>query len=116
MNPNSPNTMPLRGGAEVAMRLDANDRLEPDFVDALLGALTEMAVLSPRRQADLAIAMRRAGMEGDEALLDVALEALEEDGCIEHVVRLGDGGVLVSVTAHGIERLSQTSRRYVLDI
>jgi len=34
----------------------------PDFVDALLAALTQIAALSPRRQADVAVAMRRAGL------------------------------------------------------
>lgn len=91
-------------------------RVDIDFVDALLAALTEMAVRSPRRQADLAVALRRSGLEAPEEMLGAALELLEQDGCVENMVQLADGGVLLSVTAHGIEYLSQTSRRYVLDV
>lgn len=115
------NPVPMSGYPDLRSRDSAGrtvqtPALDTDFVDALLAALTEMAVRSPRRQADLAVALRRAGIEGDAAMLVGALAQLEEDGCIEHLVPLTDGGLLVSVTAHGIERLSQTARRHVLDI
>ncbi|MBN8889183.1 MAG: hypothetical protein J0I21_04555 [Alphaproteobacteria bacterium] len=92
------------------------DLVDPDFTEALLAALTGMAVRSPRRQADLAVALLRSGMTVDEASVTAALRHLERDGCIEHLVPLTDGGLLMSVTAHGIERLSHTARRYVLDV
>jgi hypothetical protein len=88
---------------------------DADFVEALLAALTAMAVRSPRRQADLGVALRRSGIEASAAELRQAIAGLEADGCIEHVVPLTDGGLLMQVTAHGIERLSQTNRRHVLD-
>lgn len=88
---------------------------EREFVEALLAALTDMAVRSPRRQADLAVALRRSGIEAAAPLIHQALAALEEDGCIEHLVLLTDGGLLMQVTSHGIERLSHTSRRHVLN-
>ncbi len=91
------------------------ERPDSDFLEALLAALTDMAVRSPRRQADLAVALRRSGIEAPAPTMRQALAALEADGCIEHLVPLADGGLLMQVTAHGIERLSQTSRRHVLD-
>ena len=92
-----------------------SERPDREFVEALLAALTDMAVRSPRRQADLTVALRRSGIEAAAPLMREALDTLEEDGCIEHLVPLNDGGLLMQVTAHGIERLSQTSRRHVLD-
>lgn len=88
---------------------------EPELAAALLAALAGMAVLSPRRQADLAVALRRAGLTPEPAALGRALDALEEDGCIEQLVPLADGGMLMQITAHGIERLSKTEWRTVLD-
>lgn len=94
----------------------AAERPTADLVEALLAALTAMAVRSPRRQADLAVALRRSGIEAAASSIRQALESLEADGCIEQLVPLTDGGLLMQVTAHGIDRLSQTSRRYVLDV
>jgi hypothetical protein len=85
-----------------------------DFDDALLAALAGMAVRSHRRQADLDVAVRRAGLIAGPDRLRVALRRLLEDGCVERVVPLADGGVLVSVTGRGIERISHTARRYVV--
>jgi hypothetical protein len=90
-------------------------RPDREFLEALLAALTDMAVRSPRRQADLAVALRRSGIKAPASTMRQALTSLEADGCIEHLVQLADGGLLMQVTAHGIERLSQTSRRHVLD-
>jgi hypothetical protein len=85
-----------------------------DFDDALLAALAQMAVRSHRRQADLDVAVRRAGLLVGPDRLRAALQRLQDDGCVERVVPLADGGVLVSVTGRGIERLSHTSRRHVV--
>lgn len=111
----STTTTPPAAMPSAAGDIGVAGRVETDFVDALLAALTEMAVRSPRRQADLAVALRRSGMEASEEMLAAGLALLEQDGCVENMVQLADGGVLLSVTAHGIEYLSQTSRRYVLD-
>lgn len=85
-----------------------------EFVDALLAALTEMAVLSPRRQADVAVASRRAGLSASRDVLAKAVDTLYREGCIERPLHLSDGGILASVTMRGIEFLSSTSHRHVI--
>lgn len=85
-----------------------------DFHDALLAALTQMAALSPRRQADVAVAMRRAALATPADGVAPALDRLRADGCIEQPLHLSDGGILVSVTMRGIERLAATSHRHVV--
>ena len=96
--------------------MTGGEAFERDFADALLAALAGMAMRSRRRQADLDIAVRRAGLAANPAQLAAALQALAEDGCIEGMVPLADGGMLLSVTARGIERLSETSWRYSVEI
>ena len=85
-----------------------------DFVDALLAALTGMAVLSPRRQADVAVAVRRAGLAANPKTIASAIAQLIEEGCISHPLYLSDGGILVSVTMRGIEFLATTSHHHVI--
>jgi hypothetical protein len=85
-----------------------------DFLNALLAAVTEMAVLSPRRQADVAVAIRRAGLEANTDTMRRAVDMLSEEGCIERPLHLSDGGILVSVTMRGIEILATTSHRDVV--
>lgn len=85
-----------------------------DFADAVLAAITEMAGLSPRRQADVAVAMRRAGLSAAPALVAAAVAQLHQEGCIDRPLQLSDGGVLVSVTSRAIEILATTSHRHVL--
>ena len=84
-----------------------------DRTDALLAALTEMAALSMRRQADVAVAVRRAGLALDQDAVAAALEQLGTDACIGPPLYLSDGGILVSVTVRGIEHLATTSHRHV---
>lgn len=85
-----------------------------EFLDALLAALAQMAALSPRRQADVAVAMRRAGLAGSRAMVLDALGELRGAGCVDQVLHLSDDGILVSVTMRGIERLAATSHRYAV--
>lgn len=94
----------------------AREAAKPELIEALLAALTDMAVRSPRRQADLAVALRRSGLRAPPMALREALMALEEDGCIENLVPLADGGLLMMITAHGIERLAKSARRDVLGL
>lgn len=84
-----------------------------DRTDALLAALTQMAALSLRRQADVAVAMRRAGLTFSPEIMAAALEQLRRDGSIEPPLFLSDGGILVSVTVRGIEHLATTAYRHV---
>lgn len=84
-----------------------------DRTDALLAALTQMAALSPRRQADVAVAARRSGLSVGADAMEAALDQLRSEGCIEPPLRLSDGGILVSVTVRGIEYLATTAYRHV---
>ncbi len=88
---------------------------EEAFATKLLGALAAMAVRSKRRQADLAAALRRSGMVADQHSLSVALRHLEAIGCIEDLVPLYGGGVLMSVTSRGIEQLNNFPRWTMFD-
>ncbi len=102
-------TAPSTGAASVD-----GEGISRDFVNSLLAALTEMAVLSPRRQADVAVASRRAGLAASPDLLARAVDVLYREGCIERPLHLSDGGILASVTMRGIEFLSSTSHRHVI--
>ena len=76
------------------------------FAFDVLAALADMAMRSKRRQADLDAALRRAGMDSaGHTRRHAALNRLQQLGCIDKVVELTDGGVLLSVTALGLDRL-----------
>ena len=83
---------------------------QSSFPQRLLRALATMAVRSKRRQADLTAAICRGGLQKEAADLAPALRSLEEQGFIEQIVPLYDGGVLVSVTSRGIEQLNTLPR------
>jgi hypothetical protein len=87
-----------------------------EYAEALLAALAGMAVRSPRRQADLGVALRRSGLASEPVRLQAALQSLQRDGCVDGLVPLEDGGVLLQVTSRGIERLSHTVSRFIGDI
>jgi hypothetical protein len=80
------------------------------FLLEVLGAVANMALRSKRRQADLDAAMRYAGLEAGPVRRLAALEQLALQGCIDKVVELNDGGVLLSVTAFGLDRLGGARR------
>lgn len=88
---------------------------QANFADQLLSALATMAMRSKRRQADLCAALCRANLDTDPKIVTEALRQLERSGCIEHLVPLYDGGVLMSVTTRGIEKLSAGPRWNMLD-
>ena len=88
---------------------------ERDFADALLAALAGMAARSHRRQADLFVAARRFGISAPPDRIRQTLHQLQADGCVERVVPLADGGVLLSITGYGLERLSQSSLRHLAE-
>ncbi len=95
--------------------LAAEDDAQARFDDRLLTALATMAVRSKRRQADLAAALRRSAIDTDPHAVGEALGRLEQAGLIEQIVPLYDGGVLMSVTTRGIERLSLVPRWALMD-
>jgi hypothetical protein len=86
-----------------------------EFPQRLLRALATMAVRSKRRQADLAAALCRGGLESEAAEVGVALQELEAAGFVEQIVSLYDGGVLLAVTSRGIEQLNTMPRWAMLD-
>jgi DNA-binding MarR family transcriptional regulator len=94
---------------------DATDQPVALFADELLQALAAMAMRSKRRQADLCAALCRARLDTDPRRVTDALRQLERSGCIEHLVPLYDGGVLMSVTSRGIEKLNAGPRWNMLD-
>ena len=75
------------------------------YVLDVLAAVAEMALRSKRRQADLDAAMTHAGLVASPARRLTALQRLQHAGCVDRVVELNDGGVLLSVTGLGLERL-----------
>lgn len=79
--------------------------LTEELVDEVLAAVVDMALRSKRRQADFDAALQRAGVKAERAVRLAALEQLRGHGCVDNVVELSDGGVLLSVTALGLERL-----------
>ncbi len=88
---------------------------ERDFADALLAAVAAMAARSHRRQADLFVAARRFGLTAPPDHIRQTLRQLHADGCVERVVPLADGGILLSITGRGLERLSHSSLRHLAE-
>jgi len=81
------------------------------FVLDVLAAVADMALRSKRRQADLDASLRHAGLDVGGTKRLAALERLRAHGFIDKVVELSDGGVLLSVTALGLDRLNAGRRR-----
>lgn len=81
------------------------------FLIDVLTAVAGMAMRSKRRQADLDAALRNAGVECERPRRMAALERLRTGGYVDRVVELSDGGVLLSVTAAGLDRLGGARHR-----
>jgi hypothetical protein len=84
------------------------ESLTEAFVQDALSAVAEMALLSKRRQADLDAALHHAGLTARGQRRLAVLERLRRLGFIDKVVELTDGGVLLSVTALGLEHLDRS--------
>ena len=78
--------------------------IDPGVPGAVLRALVAMARISTRRQAEVSIALRRAGLSLSLDLQSAALRHLTEVGSVSDVIELDDGGVLLCVTSAGMER------------
>jgi hypothetical protein len=87
---------------------DGMPALTEAFVSDVLAAIGEMAFRSKRRQADLDAAILRAGLAASRPLRLAAVERLYRQDCIDKVVELSDGGILLSVTALGIDRIGSS--------
>ncbi len=73
---------------------------------AVLRALASMARSSRRHEADVGSALQGAGLALDRDELDSALHHLVEAECVERIIPLTDGGILLAVTAAGMTRAS----------
>jgi hypothetical protein len=86
----------------------ASDSPAAGFAPLVLRALAAAAAGHPRRQADLAAALRDAGLPDDQARLVPALRLLTEMGCVANLMPLAEGGVLLTVTGRGLDGADQT--------
>jgi hypothetical protein len=77
---------------------------ETDLATQLLRALTDMAVRSKRRQADLNAVLHSTGLAAEPARVRAALRTLAARGLIENLVPLSDGGLILSVTMAALDR------------
>jgi type IV secretory pathway TrbF-like protein len=77
-----------------------------DAVDvmAVLRAVAAMAIGSKRHQAELGVALHRAGLSLSHAMQSAAVDDLRRAELVEYVIPLNDGGVLLSVTSVGMQR------------
>lgn len=91
--------------AAVAAPDEPTRAADPRLRLSLLKALAAMAIRSKRRQADLAVALRRSGITQPREGIAAALIDLLDNGLIDDLILLSDGGLLLSVTSLGIERL-----------
>ncbi len=80
----------------------------PATVLAMLRALAGMALVSRRHEADVGSALHRAGLALTPAQRDAALQQLLDAECIERIIPLSDGGLLVSVTGAGLSRAAKS--------
>ena len=89
--------------------LMSGDQVGPVTVIAVLRALAVMAGMSRRHEADVTSALQGAGLTLDPAQRDAALQQLLDAECIERLIPLTDGGILLSVTATGMARARGSS-------
>ena len=78
--------------------------MEPGIPGAVLRAVATMARSSKRHQAELGVALRRAGLMLSNDVQRAALRQLCEVASVADVIELDDGGILLSVTSAGMER------------
>ncbi len=102
---NVPRLLPMALAAPVAGERPDEAAEDASLGPVLLEALGEMAVRSKRRQADLTVALRRAGVSAPRERITAALEDLFDKGYIDDIIPLSDGGLLLCVTSLGIDRM-----------
>jgi signal transduction histidine kinase/CheY-like chemotaxis protein len=84
----------------------ADDADEERLCWAVLHAIADVARHSPRRQTEVAAALNKAGILLNPQTQARALDRLIRAGLVEQIVRLNDGGVLVTVTSAGLRAAS----------
>lgn len=80
------------------------DHMAPSLPAAVLRAVAMMARISKRQQAELGVALQRAGLMLAPSHQAAAIRHLCETALIEDLIPLTDGGILLSVTSAGMER------------
>lgn len=101
-------------GVAATAHAEPDGGAEAAFATELLRALSDMAARSKRRQADVIAAMRGAGLSMDPPRVRGALRLLQRFGCIENLVPLADGGLLLYVLPTALEKLAPTPDRLSL--
>ncbi len=76
--------------------------VDTELVANALMALATMACSSQRRQSDVHAAMRRGGINISAERQKMVLKELQATGMISHLIPLGDGGLLLTVTHVGM--------------
>ena len=71
---------------------------------AVLRALSSMAQINQRHQAVVNEALHRAGLSVSADTIANVLRKLRDEGCIEKLIPLSDGALLLTVTAVGMSR------------
>ena len=86
---------------------DHSDSMAPGLPTAVLRAVAAMARVSNRQQAELDVALHRAGLILAPGQQAAALRHLSDVASIDQIIPLDDGGVLLSVTSAGMERAAR---------
>ena len=98
-------------GAGFATQAEEQPVVTEGFVLDVLAAAADMALRSKRRQADLDARLRHAGIEAGAPGGWPRWNGCACRGASTSVVELSDGGVLLSVTAAGLDRLGGVRMR-----
>ncbi len=77
---------------------------EAGVVAAVLRALASMARISQRHQAEVDAALHRAGVTIGADTVAGILRQLGDQGCVDGLIPLSDGALLLTVTALGMSR------------
>ena len=72
---------------------------------AVLRALSSMAQINQRNQAVVNEALYRAGLSVSADTMASVLRELDDQGCIEKLIPLSDGALLLTVTGIGMSRI-----------
>jgi signal transduction histidine kinase/CheY-like chemotaxis protein len=92
--------------ADAEISSTADDPDEERVCWAVLHAIADVARHSPRRQTEVGAALTRAGILLNSQTQTKVLDRLILAGLVEQIVRLNDGGVLVTVTSAGLRAAS----------
>jgi signal transduction histidine kinase/CheY-like chemotaxis protein len=84
----------------------ADDADEERLCRTVLRAIADVARHSPRRQTDVGAALNKAGIPLNLETQTKILDRLILTGLVEQIVRLNDGGILVTVTSAGLREAS----------